>query len=115
MGGEIEKMLAVQSSSHTIGAFLEWAQHEQGISLMVWREESYEDDCQNGLLSQVPDWDHDGCTFCGGTKRVERTRQEWYSDGRSIERLLAEYFDVDLVKVEEEKQAALAMIRERSQ
>jgi hypothetical protein len=78
---ELAKIQAVRSESETIGAFLEWCE-SKGITL---------------------------------TKRVEPTEATEYQFrvpiGMSINQLLAEYFHIDLEKVDQEQRAILAELR----
>jgi len=78
-----------EGHSQAIGDFLAWL-GEQGIHRMHWVEDPY-------LAAEAgrPD---------GGY---------WEPDGRSIDRLLADYFEIDLVQVEAEQRAVLAFLREQ--
>lgn len=83
---EIEKMLAVKDKSQTIGEFLEW------------------------LPSK-------GYVLCEWVTRCKGTSSEWYEPvmyGKPINEILAEYFEINLNKVEEERQALLDEIRNRA-
>jgi hypothetical protein len=83
---ECEKMRAVQGQSQVVGAFLDWLSSVKRVHLMVDFESDETD--MNGPV-QVP------------------IRE-------SIEELLAEYFEIDLKKVEKEKQALLEYIRQQN-
>ena len=78
---ELDKMLAVKAESQPIGEFLDWLGGE-GIHLCTYRESA------NG--------------FADGF---------FVPDDRRIEQLLADYFDIDLQRAEEERTALLDAIR----
>ncbi len=81
---EHEKMKEISDQSQAIGAFLEWLQGERGASLLVL------DDCPSGSLAET--W---------GDRRSD------YRPAPHTEKLLAEYFEIDLNKIENEKRAML--------
>ena len=89
---ECEKMKSVRDESQTIGEFLEWLFDEKGYRLGFYHT-------------------HDGETC---NKHSDCGMVENYMNpvvGFSIEYILAEYFKIDLKKVEEEKRAMLDAIR----
>jgi ribosomal protein S12 methylthiotransferase accessory factor YcaO len=86
---ECEKMRAVKEKSQAIGEFLEWLSAEKGVHLAEYHRHT------RGCL------DHEAHLVCG---LLEDHSVRW---NYSIERLLAEYFDINLDKVETEKQALL--------
>lgn len=82
---ELEKISAVKDKSQAIGEFLEWARSE-GFFLASWQ--------------------HFGNPEPEGYDRLvasNKTTNQW----------LAEYFEIDLNKAEEERQALLDEIRAR--
>lgn len=81
---EHEKLAKVKYQSQAIGQFLEWLQEELGALIAVY----------------APDTDDDG-------------EQVLTPLAATIEELLAEYFEVNLEKLEAEKRAMLAEIRAR--
>lgn len=91
---ECEKLAAVSGRSQEIGQFLQWL-GEKGIHLAVAHE--HEDGCRgsHGFLS------------CGYTAKG----LEWYH--LNIEKLLADYFEIDLEKIEKERRAILAQLRRK--
>lgn len=89
---EIDKMHAVKAASQAIGEFLEWLQ-ERRIELAQYHEHS--ESCE----------DEEGDTVCG------LNPDRLYSFHYQTEKLLAEYFEIDLRKVEDEKQALLDQLR----
>lgn len=82
---ECEKMLAVSKESQSIGSFLDWLHNEKEIHLCTYEE--------NDIIV-----DDEG---------FEELAEGFYGVNKSINTLLAEYFEVDLVKAEEEKRAIL--------
>lgn len=84
---ECDRMLEVRDRSQAIGEFLEWA-GEQGYVLCA-------------LLARR---DYVGDVIKG--------QQEYSPEVPSTEKLLADFFDVDLAVVEREKQAVLVALRE---
>jgi len=90
---EIEKMEKIADKSQVIGEFIEWLQGPKGLTVcrQITQEEIYEEDCED-------DYDPG----------------DYLPQHQTIESLLAEYFDIDLKKVEEEKQAILNEIRAKA-
>lgn len=80
---ELDKMLAVKDKSQEIGAFLD-SLSEQGYAICEHKQ--YGED----------EWD--------GPSGYHPVR-------KNIEQLLAEYFNIDLKKCEEERQAILASLK----
>lgn len=78
---ELDKMLAVKDESQKIGEFLEWLGQE---SLLI---------CG---------FDESGCDECGN---------QLYPTRSTREQLLADYFEIDLNKCEQERQQLLANLR----
>lgn len=74
---EIGKMKAVQSQSRLIGEFIEWL-HENGMRIGEWVE----------------------CVY-------SKQQSDFQPIQMNIEQILAKYFQIDLKKVEEERQAIL--------
>lgn len=79
---EHDKLLLVRDKSQAIGEFIEWLRHEKLIVLARWEKETYI-----------------------GTDGKDRTRaqESLRSVYLDIERTLAEFFSIDLEKLEEEK------------
>lgn len=84
---ECEKMSKVTEKSQSIGEFLEWLSEEKKVVIGSYQE------------FESP-WDKEGCT-----------RKEFAPFRYDTEKLLAEFFGIDLKKVEQEKRAMLAEIR----
>ena len=93
---ECDKMKSVQPRSQLIGEFLEWLNQEKGVTLAKLHEHNA--DCFN----------EDGERDCG------MCTQSFYPIRYTIENLLAEFFEIDLEKVEREKRAMLKELREKA-
>lgn len=93
---ECEKMSKVRDKSQSIGEFLEWL-NQQGIFLAAYHEHTK--DCY-----APDDYDQEEPICELGTQRLWEVR-------KSIEMLLAEFFKIDLKKVEEEKCAMLESLQ----
>ena len=90
---ELDKMAQFTDRSQAVGEFLDWLLGERDIVFAKWpkeREEEEEDDFAD-------DWPKD----------------RLIPECVNLNMLLAEYFDVDLVKVENERRAILAYLREK--
>lgn len=108
---ELDKRSEIIKDGHSqaIGEFLDWLQ-QQGLSLMRYRTD---------LTDERPcsrcDGENRECPRCNGSRFIEITVSGWTSDGRSVEQLLADYFEIDLTKIEEERRALLDHIRTERQ
>lgn len=119
---EHDKQHAIVEQSQAIGEFLEWVESEGWH--IERRVEKVSDEpctgrgnghCENGeetvmhLRSGTYRWTGAKCRACKGTGRVqvEYTAVEHLN----IIQALAEFFEIDLAKIEEEKRAMLAAIR----
>ncbi|KKL98187.1 hypothetical protein LCGC14_1826900 [marine sediment metagenome] len=117
---EIEKMRAIQEKSQAIGEFLDWLGSEEaysdiagptGISLMVFQPVPKKwpkgDDGFTIPLEQFDD------ELWASFEPDEITRSEYraYPPMLNIEKLLAKFFEIDLVKVEAEKREILLAAR----
>ena len=81
---ECDKMLAIQDKSLILSGFVDWLK-ENGYAI-----------CEQT--------DYEGSTY---------PRIQWVPQRKSYEELFANYFEIDLKKVEQEKQAILAEIRSK--
>lgn len=88
----LEKMQAVKHQSQAIGEFLEWLRSEKRWELCD-RHEHHKDCYRNGDTESRP--------VCGAYN------DQLFPVTFSIEKLLAEYFGIDLQKADEEKRALL--------
>lgn len=118
---EHEKLRAVQDKSQAVGEFLEWLRIPEdeggkGVHLHTWAEWEENDlcsyytpklgSCSDGKIGFYGKSERD-CPKCDGTGLVKRPREGWISLGIGVQKLLAEFFDIDLVKLEQEKRAML--------
>lgn len=120
---EHDKFRPHQEDARTIGEFLEWMSSE-GIRRMRWGEEIYDTDCPNahpvyesqicvkGILHRFHSFRPEPigeligqCPACDGTGYLERTREAYIPDRRSIEQLIADFFGIDKKKFDEETEA----------
>jgi len=76
---EHEKLDKVKEKSQWLGEFIDWAQHEEGLHLCKWYVESEEN--------------HDF--------------DRWQPSHIGIQRLLAMFLNIDLIKLEKEKMQML--------
>lgn len=83
---ECDKFLLVSAESEKIGEFIDWLSR-QGIQLCTWVE-------------------NDRKIITGG---------DYFPTNMNITELLAQYFDIDLQKIEQEKRAMLEELRELNQ
>lgn len=92
---ELDRMLAVKDKSQAIGEFIDWL---------------YDQDIQLGQPHSHANCERDtwGGWACGLSK------DEFEGHNEPIEKLLARYFEIDLVKVESERRAILDALRGRS-
>ena len=87
---EHEKLAITKHKSQGIGEFLDWLRSEKRITLCRWEEST--------LASVDDEWEGDPAGY--------------YPAGTTTQALLAEYFDVDQDRLEQEKRAMLAKLRE---
>jgi len=90
---EIDKLRAIKDKSQLIGEFLE-SLSTQGLVLCTRHEHD-----ENCYINEELE-----CGYIEG---------EYYSVNISIEQLLADYFKIDLKKVEEEKQLILKQLEKQ--
>jgi len=112
---ECEKLSRTSQESQKLGAFLDWLS-ERGICLAEYpktcahhnRWEERENHCKKGNTLDPFD--------CGpGCNDFEEEEEsELRPTQHRIERLLADYFEIDLVKVEEERRAMLESLQQQA-
>lgn len=88
---ECEKLAMVSDESNKIGQFLDWLS-SKGVVLCTWEENDDED--TNDYMPHV------------------LLPANQYRGGYGINRLLAEYYSIDLDEVERERRALLDWLRE---
>jgi len=87
---ELAKMGAVKEKSQAIGEFIEWLRDTKSVVFAEWVDEICESNCRH---------------------KHEARLVSAYVD---IESWLAQFFDIDLDKVEKEKRAILKALREKT-
>lgn len=95
---EHDKMMAIIERRDEVQHFLDWMLDDVGLTLAFWGERNqYGDTLNEGKLIRAD----------GGDPRLRM--------GKRVhglrETLLARFFDIDLVKIEEEKEAMLVAFR----
>ena len=86
---EHARMRAVLDKSRLLGEFLDWLKQEHGVTLCRWQD----------FVRHSPELG-------------DYTPEGYYEIRESFEKLLASFFEIDLDKIETEKQAMLESIRE---
>ena len=108
---EHEKMRAVVERSQTVGSFIEWLRDEKHVWFM--HHVSWQDTLECPCLEHRDPYDSAAwCERCKNTGRYTRSGSGEAPFHFSIEELLAEFFEIDLRKIETEKRAMLASLRE---
>lgn len=111
---ECEKMSTVRDKSQAIGEFLEWLAYEKGVyfwTTNTWHEEftcpcmDYGDD-QRDVHDEAA-W----CEKCQNTGKYIDVQSEDGPFQYQIEKILAEFFEIDLDKVEAERRQMLAELQ----
>jgi hypothetical protein len=110
----LDQMQAVKVQSQAIGEFIEWLQSEKGWELAY--RHKHTDDCFSHGTEAVPIPDY-GRSYKIGEYRKKYADEKWLSCGcgagqfmpaaYTIEKLLAEFFQIDLQKADNEKRALL--------
>lgn len=99
--------------------FIDWFR-EQHLELMVYESRLCEQqcpgpnfliDCRDGRI-YIGTYKEAECPTCGGTGWTKTMREGYYSDGRSPQRLMADFFGIDENKIEVERRVLLDAIRE---
>ena len=103
---ELDKMKAVRERSQSIGEFLEWLGEEKKWSICA--SHHHGPGCEG--------WDEARGRFNPGAfdRRCEAQEFELFPVSFSIEKLLAEFFDIDLNKVDDERRAIIDHMRSTS-
>ena len=103
---ECDKMLEIREFSQKVGEFLDWLKHDQKIIF-----------CRPNYNSARPDTIYEPVHHILPTNE-EGVAHKLMDDPPSVsattENLLAAFFEIDLDKVEEEKQAMLEELRRKS-
>jgi hypothetical protein len=108
---EHAKLTAVRGESQAIGEFLEWAE-SRGWQLMEYRT-----DLTDFRVCGCTSMHDDGsalarCGTCKGEGSCEITGLEhWVAVPGTVNQKLAQFFEIDLTKIENEKRAMLDALR----
>ena len=104
MGTELEKLEGVKDRSQEIGEFLEWTFSTKNYHIAKYlTDKEYESEDNVYWV--------DGLYGKEQFKRHGIRKNELMPIHIDIEKLLAEYFEIDLVKVEEERNEILKEVR----
>ena len=87
---EHDKLMQVKDASQAIGDFLDWARDEKEACLMAYREYDRDERKETGM------------------------RGDYYPLTGGTEKILAEYFKIDLVRLEKEKRQMIEDCRKAS-
>lgn len=111
---ELDKMLSHRDTSQSIGEFIEWLQTEKKVLFRIstperidFLDEKFEMECKKLGLGSPEERAH-----------RYNNMEKWEEGGgiipfhMTIEKMLAEYFNIDLDKCEKEKRAILENLRE---
>jgi len=93
---ECDKLLKVSKESQSIGAFLDWLSGEKNLT--VCEEHEHDDTC----------YGKDDIRMC------ESNDGGYVPASLNIEKLLAEYFEIDLDKVEKERRKILEGLQKQA-
>lgn len=107
---EHEKMHAVVERSQSIGEFIDWLRDEKHVWFM--HHAKWEDALECSCLDERDP--HDSAAWCSRCKNTGRYTRSGSGDAPfhfSTVELLAEFFEIDLRKIETEKRAMLAALR----
>lgn len=133
---EHEKLKEISDTSQSIGEFVDWL-NDRGVQLMKYETYTEPEDCVGcqatgrirvvvpyvidednpGMVGSGPRRTMQTCPDCDGTGKDPNetwTTSEWGPVRGSIQELLAEFFEIDLNKIETEKRAMLESIRSAS-
>jgi len=106
MKTEIEKLEDVRERSQAIGEFLDWLFDTKNYRIAKYlTDEEYESEDNVYWV--------DGLYGKEQFKRHEIGKEELMPIHIDIEKLLAEYFEIDLAQVEEERREIIEKIREK--
>lgn len=123
---EHDKLSEISELSQSIGEFIEWL---PTVDMFVCDTKRVKEclhsiggltsprriECRNGrLYNEAHDEDRGECDQCNGTGMVKRIDPFWVPFAGGIELLLANFFGIDLAKIEQEKRAMLdSMLAQR--
>lgn len=116
---EHEKQSKVKDDAQSVGEFLDFGLTKMGLTLCAFREAGDNGRPEYVWLDHVdPERRKAEATFqdylsgrAEGNENYETWGDEYTPAHKSIEQILAEYFDIDLAKIEAEKRAMLEALR----
>lgn len=117
---ECDKLAAISKESQSIGEFIEWLQQEKGVRLAHYgMKEKW---CSCPGFNVFGGDEFKDCPKCKGTHFQQNEdgtpvlikSETLMSYPKNTEGLLAEFFKIDMNKVEEERRAMLKSIRKVS-
>lgn len=137
---ELDKMLAITDKSQVIGEFLEWLFSEHNVRFMRWNSEEEPTPCTHhpksrheerkidvqrlkaeleGAAFDAPSEGHPVTCRCGGTGVITTYHEGWEDvrpsqSGGTIQAWLADYFEINLATIENERSAVLDWVRENN-
>lgn len=114
---EHDKLKIVHSKSNAAGQVLDWLLNEKGYVLMEWLSEWSNGvpryiDTDGNPTDELQDEDARWGRQNRDNPDYEYRPEDHYMVRRTIHELLAEYFKIDLEKIDAEKEAMLARMRE---
>lgn len=95
---EHKKAALIKEESQAVGSFLDWLQNQRGLTLCILHEHSKE--CYEG------EDEEDGNVICG-----THDGEDYVPAHVTIEKLLAEYYKIDLDVLEDEKMFMLKQLQ----
>ena len=99
---ELDRMLAVKEQSQAIGEFLDWLENHDSLKL-----------CRRGLVQDDAAVIVNALTLKENIPEDDELKEGYVLNMTPIEKILAEYFNIDLAKIEQERRAILDSIRNK--
>lgn len=121
-----QKEIIDSGDSQTVGDFLDWLRDDQGLRLVKHVTHEVQipctspdalllgDDCVSGTLRDYRGNDKGTCPQCSGTGWLTVTRTEDVEDPRTGLALIADYFGIDLKKIDAEREQLFESLRQQS-
>jgi hypothetical protein len=109
---EHEKLSAVKDESQKLGEFLEWLKGRYVLAQVHSHDEGCL--CDDPFHEDADVRPGERCPCCGGSHRsllCGYTEGDLMMASTPIRGVLADYFEIDLKKIEDEKRAMLAALR----
>ena len=109
---ECDKLAKISKQSQTVGEFLEWLQNKGIVSCMSldnYKEKLYNDYNLGKLTAEEHD---DLIDDIDAELKYSNKDHAYIPQPLNTEKILAEFFNIDLKKVEEEKKAIVESLKE---